>query len=498
MLSLNTFIIIISQALALAFIKLSTVTGLKVLSSPDQSGKFHVVKLASFPEHEIRVKSPKGVCDSGARQFSGYLDIAGSKHLFFYLFESKNQPKSDPLVMWLNGGPGCSSQLGALMELGPCRIQEDGEGAQPNPDSWNRNSNLLFLDQPTGVGYSYQETSEKLVRNSNEAAVDVYAFLQLLYSHFPEYKNLEFTVAGESYAGAYIPNIALRIIKENQALARAPLSKNIPVPLKTVMIGNGMTDPLTQFTSAADYGCPPSPYAVLDKSACEALREDAQVCRDLTQKCYNDISPHNCAPATDYCFNYVAKAIRPTGLNQYDIRQRCPSGGLCYPEPGWIQSYLNKPDVKHDLGVKPERTYLACNSDVQSAFLSAGDASHNAAILVPKIVSSGVRFLAYVGEEDYICNYVGNERWMLNLETPFSKQFRMRAQRYLSTIPLNNQTLIPRQEVPGQVGTIRVGGKGAGNLVLITLFAAGHLVPTDQPKIALELFEKWIKNDVLV
>lgn len=99
--------------------------------------------------------------------------------MFFYFFESRSEPTKDPLMLWTNGGPGCSSGLGLFMELGPCTTQPDGNSTKTNPNSWNSKANIIFIDQPIGVGLSYATSGAK-VGTSEEAAVDVYAFLSIL------------------------------------------------------------------------------------------------------------------------------------------------------------------------------------------------------------------------------------------------------------------------------------------------------------------------------
>lgn len=69
--------------------------------------------------------------------------------------ESQDSPSEDPLVLWLTGGPGCSSTLALLAENGPCTVNDDGETTTPNPSSWNKRANVIWVDQPAGVGFSY-------------------------------------------------------------------------------------------------------------------------------------------------------------------------------------------------------------------------------------------------------------------------------------------------------------------------------------------------------
>ncbi|KAF7292796.1 Carboxypeptidase [Mycena indigotica] len=160
-----------------------------------------------FEEHQLRVTKPTALCDPSVNQISGYLIMslpryrrAEDKHLFFWFFESRNSPSTDPLVLWLNGGPGCSSSTGLLFELGPCSIADDGKNTTFNPHSWNSNANMIFLDQPVNVGFSYAEDGTT-VNNSPLAGKDVYAFLELFLQRFPEYSKQPFHISGESYAG---------------------------------------------------------------------------------------------------------------------------------------------------------------------------------------------------------------------------------------------------------------------------------------------------------
>jgi cathepsin A (carboxypeptidase C) len=84
-----------------------------------------------------------------------------NKNYFYWLFESRSNPSTDPLIMWLTGGPGCSSQLALLSENGPCSVTADGMSTVNNPFSWNTNANIMWVDQPAGVGYSYGVKNDK-------------------------------------------------------------------------------------------------------------------------------------------------------------------------------------------------------------------------------------------------------------------------------------------------------------------------------------------------
>jgi len=101
--------------------------------------------------HAIRIKQQNDtLCNAHSAQFTGWLDI-GSHHLFFYYFESQNKPLLDPLTLWMNGGPGASSMIGLFQELGPCLINDAGNGTVYNPYGWTLNSSMIFVDQVSAL-----------------------------------------------------------------------------------------------------------------------------------------------------------------------------------------------------------------------------------------------------------------------------------------------------------------------------------------------------------
>jgi carboxypeptidase C (cathepsin A) len=106
----------------------------------------------------IRYKQPgkAGICETtpGVNSYSGYIDLAPDVHAFFWFFESRSKPATDPITLWLNGGPGSDSLIGLFEELGPCHVSKELK-TYLNPYSFSNVSNMLFLSQPIGVGFSY-------------------------------------------------------------------------------------------------------------------------------------------------------------------------------------------------------------------------------------------------------------------------------------------------------------------------------------------------------
>jgi carboxypeptidase C (cathepsin A) len=133
------------------------------------------------------------------------------RHLWYWFFESRNAPSTDPLVIWLTGGPGCSSLVALFAENGPYIIADD-LSLSLNPFSWNSNASVIWIDQPVNTGYSYAEPGDFGATSEAEIADNLYEFLQGFLSQYPKYSELPFYITGESYAGHYIPAAATRII----------------------------------------------------------------------------------------------------------------------------------------------------------------------------------------------------------------------------------------------------------------------------------------------
>lgn len=151
------------------------------------------------------IEQDDDICDARVKQYTGWLDT-GTKHLFFWFFESRNSPEDDPLLLWLNGGPGESSLLGLFQENGPCRINGHGNGTLHNEFGWNSHANLLYVDQPVSVGFSYVDHEyEDIPDNNIDAAVDMHVFLQIFTSEiFPALKNRDLHIAGKQYAVCHL------------------------------------------------------------------------------------------------------------------------------------------------------------------------------------------------------------------------------------------------------------------------------------------------------
>uniref|UniRef100_A0ACD5UTI3 Uncharacterized protein n=1 Tax=Avena sativa TaxID=4498 RepID=A0ACD5UTI3_AVESA len=188
----------------------------------------------------------------GFKHYAGYVDVGttGDRALFYWFFEAEKEPEKKPLLLWLNGGPGCSSvAYGAAQELGPFLVRGYGEKLTRNPYAWNKAVNLLFLESPVGVGFSYtNKTSDLKLLGDGVTAQDSYTFLLNWLHKFPEFKTRDFYISGESYAGHYVPQLADLIYEGNKAASR-----DRTINLKGFMIGNAVMNDETDQLGMVEY-----------------------------------------------------------------------------------------------------------------------------------------------------------------------------------------------------------------------------------------------------
>ena len=173
--------------------------------------------------------------------YSGYLDIGNTSKSLHYMFvTSQNDAETDPLLIWFNGGPGCSSMLGFMQEHGPYVIENNSTDFVVNNYSWNTNASVLYIEQPAGVGYSYcdPKIAEDCTFTDMSASNDTIVALVEWFARFPDFMKNELHVSGESYGGIYVPYLVMQINEFNKNNA----TKDDEINLKSMIVGNGVTN----------------------------------------------------------------------------------------------------------------------------------------------------------------------------------------------------------------------------------------------------------------
>ncbi|KAK1366923.1 Serine carboxypeptidase-like 16 [Heracleum sosnowskyi] len=157
---------------------------------------------------------------------TGYVGVDESEdvQLFYYFVESQRNPKEDPLIVWMTGGPGCSSMTALFYGIGPLYFdfeEEKYNGTFPslmlNPDTWTKVASIIFLDLPVGTGFSYGRTSTASASTDSQACAQAVQFLRKWLLGHSEFLSNPFYVGGDSYAGIFIPIITQMISNGNES-----------------------------------------------------------------------------------------------------------------------------------------------------------------------------------------------------------------------------------------------------------------------------------------
>ncbi|OMP03018.1 Peptidase S10, serine carboxypeptidase [Corchorus olitorius] len=186
-----------------------------------------------LPLDNVKIdKLPGQPAEVNVKQFSGYIDVDkdSGRSFFYYLVQPAKQPSNLPLTIWLTGGPGCSSVGDGFSSVGPFVTSANARGLQPNPYSWTEVSNLLFIDSPTGSGWSYSNTSSDYQNGDYRTNKDLVTFMLKWYKKFPCFKSRDIILAGSSYAGHFVPNLANSLINY----------KDLKFNVKGLALGNPM------------------------------------------------------------------------------------------------------------------------------------------------------------------------------------------------------------------------------------------------------------------
>merc|ERR1712060_278987 len=253
--------------------------------------------------------------------------------IFYWVFQSRNEPSTDPLVLWLTGGPGCASEVALFYENGPYKFGDDGN-LTTNEYAWNTRANLLYVDQPIGTGFSKGGVHD--ARNETEVAEDMAIMLRGFLEQNPEYEGRDFYITGESYAGHYVPAIAYYI--ENTAT-------DLKMNLKGIAIGNGLTDPYEQYPMYAKFSYENN---LISKKWDDVLIGGFKACQGLIYESQHKESRVLDVAALEFCQiladTCIGNPLSPH-FNVYDIRIPCDTPPLCYDFSA-SDTFLNREDVQ--------------------------------------------------------------------------------------------------------------------------------------------------------
>ncbi|XP_020672568.2 serine carboxypeptidase-like 27 isoform X1 [Dendrobium catenatum] len=405
-------------------------------------------------------------------QYSGYVtvDANAGRALFYWFVEAPVALQPVPLVLWLTGGPGCSSiAYGASEELGPFQIQPDGRTLNLNPYSWNKVANILFLESPAGVGFSYtNRTSDLYTAGDQRTAVDAYTFLVNWFERFPQYKFRDFYMTGESYAGHYVPQLSQIVYRKNQGVQRPSIN------FKGFMVGNAVTDDDNDLFGTFEHWwthglISDKTYKALN-AACksQSSQHPSAACLkqvDAAGKEMGDIDPYSIYTPT--C-NISSSSLKRKLRGHYPWMSRAYDP--CTYR--YAELYYNHPEVQRALHANVtglNYPWKECSDIIAQNW---GDSPKSMLPIYKELIAAGLRIWIFSGDADSVVPLTAT-RYSINA--------------------LNLTTLIdwyPWYD-HGNVGGWSQVYKG---LNFVTIRGAGHEVPILKPRQALILFSHFLKN----
>ncbi|KAK7696265.1 hypothetical protein QCA50_000918 [Cerrena zonata] len=322
-------------------------------------------------------------------------------HAYFVLVKNRRIADKERILFWFNGGPGCSSFDGLMMEVGPWRLDGKG-GLRKLEGGWEEYTTMVYVDQPPGTGFSYTSTN-KYLHELPDASRYFIEFLRNFYQIFPEYRTMDTYLGGESYAGQYIPYFADAI-----------LNANLGIPFRGAAIGNGWIDGRRQYPSFLDYAVKHG--LVVENS------DDWKRGKDITDRCMSDFEKQatEVEPVhTDLCETVMQTVIEHHTkdvngsrqcLNMYDVRlsDTYPACGMNWPpDLKHMYTYLQRQDVVRSFHAQDASTaWQECRSGVHRAMSTKH--SNSSIMVLPRVLEK-VPVMLFAGDQDLICNYMGVE-----------------------------------------------------------------------------------------
>ncbi|VFQ65090.1 unnamed protein product [Cuscuta campestris] len=382
---------------------------------------------------------------------------------------------------------------GAATEVGPLRVEEGGDALRFNNYSWNREANLLFLESPVGVGFSYTNTSSDLAAiDDNFVAQDSYNFLANWFQRFPQFKNHDLFIAGESYAGHYVPQLAEIIFDRNK-----DKKKYSYINLKGFIVGNPSMDNYNDNKGYLDYAW--SHAVISDELYHEAKRACNFASSTWSNECievmtnisnaYNEIEDLNLY-APKCLMNYPSSSSSSSATRTHHMqlnsrltnkrniahakkeksKQIPGSFATCYST--YVDEYFNKIEVQKAFSVLNEIKWNACNNELLNAY--------NLSIIsvfpvYEKLIKAGLKIWIYSGDLDGNVPVIGTRYCIDALKLSLKSQWRV---------------WFHNHQVGGRV--IEYNG-----LTFVTVRGAGHLVPLDKPSEALAIIHSFLYGEEL-
>ncbi|KAI0523606.1 hypothetical protein KFK09_006002 [Dendrobium nobile] len=425
---------------------------------------------------------------------TGYvsLDEVTQADLFYYFVESERKPSEDPLILWLTGGPGCTSFYALAREIGPIRFKvAPYNGTLPmlvyNPYAWTKISNVIFLDWPAMTGFSFLRNDESYITNDIKSSKEIYNFLKQWLLDHPHFLSNPFYVGGNSYGGKMAPIVAHNVAEGIGAgqhplinlqgyICNNPVTSTVHDVNSRVPYAHGMGILSDELFQAIQRSCPGENYKRPRTGPCI---EQIKIFRDfmneltmdnfLTKKCEGE--------STRPALSNAAEADRSI-LKQKstDLRSPPPIPDIkCSTYASYLAyHWANDKDTRAALNVKEGsvKEWQICRDDFpyDDALVNSSIPYHH------DLIARGYRALVFSGDHDLTVPFLGTMEWIGSLNLSIIEPWRS-------------------WHVNGQVGGYTV--RYSKNLTFATVKGGGHEPAKDRNMETSALFNRWISHKSL-
>ncbi|XP_024389236.1 serine carboxypeptidase-like 50 [Physcomitrium patens] len=394
---------------------------------------------------------------------SGYLDVntATATSLFYAYYEAlepSDELLKTPVILWLQGGPGCSGLIGNFGELGPWRVAEDMK-LEKNTAPWNRRFGLLFIDSPAGSGFSIAPSPDSIVTNQYHVARDLFRALELFFSD-PDYKSRPLYITGESYGGKYVPALGYYVMAKSRRLLFK--TEQPPYELRGIAIGNGLTHPIVQVQT---YGATAYYMGLIDK-------EQQKVLDGLAKESKERILKKDWLGAVAARSNLTRILRAMSGLATLEDVRKSVDYFTDANGTDYLTAFVNLETVKKALGAHTNITWTQC-SDLVDEKMQVDIMKSTKWMLEALLPQLPV--LLYQGQWDIQDGVASSEAWMRTIAWRSSAAF------WASERKLWKE----EGKLAGYIRTLE-------NLSHVVVAGAGHLAPSDQNLRTQRMIEAWI------
>lgn len=209
-----------------------------------------------------------------------YVTIRQDAPMFWWFYGAQSQQRDQlPLVLWLQGGPGASGTgFGNFEEIGP--LHQD---STPRNTTWIQETNLLFVDNPVGAGFSYITDPAAYANNVTQSADDLLVVLKAFLRNLTIFEDNPFYIFGQSYGGKMAAVFGQRL-KESIQL------KEIKCNFVGVALGDSLISPVD---SVLSWGTYLYQYSLLDTENFRDVQDSAALAANyFNQELYKKSTEH--------------------------------------------------------------------------------------------------------------------------------------------------------------------------------------------------------------